>query len=68
VRPRASFSESWTAVNLIDESEIRKFLGLLHSRAAGALNHMRRPGVLQLVSIFPCRPRHDGIAVQYWRC
>ena len=40
-------------VNLIDKSEIRKFLELLHSRAAAALSHVRRPGVLQLVSIDP---------------
>jgi hypothetical protein len=37
--------------NLIDEPTVRKFLGLLHTRAAAALSHVRRPGLLQLVSI-----------------
>ncbi|MGO8925126.1 MAG: DUF3631 domain-containing protein [Xanthobacteraceae bacterium] len=41
------------APDLIDESTIRTFLELLHSRAAAALSHERRPGVLQLVSISP---------------
>ena len=39
--------------DLIDEFTVRKFLTLLHSRAAAALSHVRRPGVLQLVSIAP---------------
>jgi hypothetical protein len=39
--------------DLIDEFTVRKFLELLHSRAAAALSHIRRPGVLQLVSIAP---------------
>ena len=39
--------------DLINADEARKFLTLLHSRAAAALSHMRRPGVLQLVSIAP---------------
>ena len=38
---------------LIDEPTVRKFLTLLHDRAAAALSHERRPGVLQLVSIDP---------------
>jgi hypothetical protein len=36
-----------------DEPTVRKFLTLLHSRAAAALSHERRPGVVQLVSIAP---------------
>jgi hypothetical protein len=39
--------------DFIDEFTIRKFPTLLHSRAAVALSHVRRPGVLQLVSIAP---------------
>ncbi len=39
--------------DLIDPATVRKFLGLLHERAAAALSHMRRPGVIQLVSIAP---------------
>jgi hypothetical protein len=39
--------------DFIDEFTIHKFLTLLHSRAAVALSHVRRPGVLQLVSIAP---------------
>jgi Protein of unknown function (DUF3631) len=39
--------------DLINADEARKFLELLHSRAAAALSHMRRPGVIQLVSIAP---------------
>jgi hypothetical protein len=39
--------------DLIDELTVRKFLTLLHERAASALSHERRPGVLQLVSIAP---------------
>src|SRR5436190_12868903 len=38
---------------LINADEARKFLELLHSRAAAALAHMRRPGVIQLVAIAP---------------
>jgi hypothetical protein len=40
-------------VDLIDEFTVRKFLKLLHSRAAAALSHVDRPGVLQLVAIAP---------------
>ena len=40
-------------MNLIDETTVRKFIELLHTRAAAALSHVRRPGVLQLVSIAP---------------
>jgi hypothetical protein len=36
-----------------DEATVRKFLELLHARAAAALSHLRRPGVLQVVSISP---------------
>jgi len=36
-----------------DEPTVRKFVTLLHSRAAAALSHERRPGVVQLVSIAP---------------
>jgi hypothetical protein len=39
--------------NLIDEPTVRKFLELLHTRAAAALSHERRPGLLQLVSKDP---------------
>jgi hypothetical protein len=39
--------------DLIDEATARKFIQLLHDRAAVALSHIRRPGVLQLVSIAP---------------
>jgi hypothetical protein len=39
--------------DFIDEFTVRKFLTLLHSRAAAALSHIKRPGVLQLVSISP---------------
>jgi hypothetical protein len=39
--------------DLIDEPTVREFVTLLHNRAAGALSHVRRPGVLQLVSIAP---------------
>jgi hypothetical protein len=39
--------------DLIDPATIRKFLQVLHDRAAAALSHVRRPGVLQLVSIAP---------------
>src|SRR6516164_5706155 len=44
---------SMTTDLLIDEPTVRKFLTLLHDRAAAALSHERRPGVLQLVSIDP---------------
>jgi hypothetical protein len=37
----------------IDEFTVRKFLTLLHSRAAAALSHERRPGLLQTVSVSP---------------
>ena len=40
-------------MSLIDEPTARKFLELLHSHAAAALSHIRRPGVLQLVSVSP---------------
>ena len=39
--------------DLIHEPTVRKFLELLHARAASALSHLRRPGVLQTVSISP---------------
>jgi hypothetical protein len=39
--------------DLIDAAEARKFIELVHSRAAAALSHERRPGLLQLVSIYP---------------
>jgi hypothetical protein len=39
--------------DLVDPTTIRKFLELLHTRAAAALSHERRPGVLQLVSMAP---------------
>jgi hypothetical protein len=39
--------------DLINADEARKFLQMLHDRAAAALSHVRRPGVLQLVSIAP---------------
>jgi hypothetical protein len=39
--------------DLIDEATTRKFIELLHARAAAALSHVCRPGVLQLVSIAP---------------
>jgi hypothetical protein len=38
---------------LIDEPTVRKFLELLHTRAAAALRDVRRHGVLHLVSIAP---------------
>jgi hypothetical protein len=38
---------------LINADEARKFLELLHARAAAALSHVRSPGVLHLVSIAP---------------
>src|SRR6516165_5695713 len=38
---------------LLDEPTVRKFLELLHARAAAALCDVRRPGVLHLVSIAP---------------
>jgi hypothetical protein len=38
---------------LIDEPTVRRFLTLLHERAASALSGVRRPGLLQLVSISP---------------
>jgi hypothetical protein len=41
------------STDLIDPKTIRKFLTLLHSRAAAALSHERRPGVMQLVSVSP---------------
>jgi hypothetical protein len=40
-------------VDLIDELTVRRFLELLHGRAAAALSHDRRPGVLHLVSVAP---------------
>jgi hypothetical protein len=43
--------------DLIDEPTVRAFLTLLHQRAAGALSHMRRPGVLHLISIAADDPR-----------
>jgi hypothetical protein len=39
--------------NLTHEPTVRKFLKLHHSRAAVALSHLRRPGVVQTVSISP---------------
>ncbi|MFY9770241.1 MAG: hypothetical protein WAK04_08410 [Xanthobacteraceae bacterium] len=42
-----------THSDLINPDTARKFLELLHTRAAAALSHERRPGVLQLVSISP---------------
>jgi hypothetical protein len=39
--------------DLIDEPTVRQFITLLHERAASALSHLRRPGLLQLVSISP---------------
>jgi hypothetical protein len=39
--------------HLIDADTARKFLELIHARAANALSHLRRPGLLQLVSIAP---------------
>jgi hypothetical protein len=39
--------------DLIDADTARKFLELIHARAANALSHVRRPGLLQLVSIAP---------------
>jgi hypothetical protein len=41
------------ADDLIDETTACKFIQLVHDRAAAALSHVRRPGVLQLVSIAP---------------
>ena len=38
---------------LLDEPTVRKFLELLHARAAAALCDVRRPGVLHLVSMAP---------------
>jgi hypothetical protein len=42
-----------SAHGLSDADTVRKFLEPLHSRAAAALSHLRRPGLLQLVSIDP---------------
>jgi hypothetical protein len=39
--------------DLIDEATARKFIELIHTRAANALSHLRRPGHLQLISISP---------------
>jgi hypothetical protein len=39
--------------HLIDADTARKFLDLIHTRAATALSHLRRKGHLQLVSIAP---------------
>src|SRR5215472_5597284 len=39
--------------DLIDANEARRFLELLHARAAAALCDVRRPGVLHLVSMTP---------------
>jgi hypothetical protein len=39
--------------DLTHEPTVRKFLKLLHSRAAAALSHLRRPGVVQTVSASP---------------
>ena len=39
--------------DLKDADEVRKFLELLHTRAAAALRDVRRPGVLHLVSMAP---------------
>jgi hypothetical protein len=39
--------------DLIDADTARKFLELIHARAANALSYLRRPGLLQLVSIAP---------------
>jgi hypothetical protein len=39
--------------DLIDAATVRKFLELLHTRAAAALRDVRRHGVLHLVSIAP---------------
>jgi hypothetical protein len=35
--------------DLIDADPARKFIELIHARAANALSHLRRPGLLQLV-------------------
>jgi hypothetical protein len=51
--PRPKFLGSVAMSRLIHEPTIRKFLKLIHSRAAAALSHLRRPGVLQAVSISP---------------
>jgi hypothetical protein len=40
-------------MSLIHEPTVRKFFGLIHDRAANALSHLRRPGLIQLVSIAP---------------
>jgi hypothetical protein len=42
-----------SSADLVDPTTIRKHLELLNSCAAAALSHVRRPGVLQLVSISP---------------
>jgi hypothetical protein len=39
--------------HLIDVDVTRKFIELVHGRADSALSHLRRPGLLQLVSISP---------------
>jgi hypothetical protein len=39
--------------DLIDEATVRKFVRLLHTRAAAALSHISRPGVLQIVCVSP---------------
>jgi hypothetical protein len=39
--------------HLIDIATAHKFLELIHAHAANALSHLRRPGLLQLVSISP---------------
>jgi len=39
--------------DLINEATARKFIQLLHDRAAAALSHVRRPDVLQLISLSP---------------
>jgi hypothetical protein len=49
-----------SAADLIDPATVRKFLELLHSRAAAALSYARRRGVLQTVSIDP-----DGRGMSY---
>lgn len=52
--PAQVFTEvSTMSDDLIDADTARKFLDLIHARAANALSHLRRPGLLQLVSIAP---------------
>ena len=49
----APFFEVSVMSDLINADTARKFLELIHARAANALSHLRRPGLLQLVSIAP---------------